>query len=156
MKVWPVDSRETMLKPQDIFAVAAYEYKENLNMVRPAAKKYGVSPERMAYTLMIKQYSDPRLLRIRCGNTLFTIAALPHGFGFVRGYNGDTAPNYVANIVELIESAKKMGFKVLISHGTDAAMKATKLAARKSKRISVRTKFDSHKKMMAVIIGGGV
>ena len=52
MKVWPVDSKKTMLKPQDIFAVAANEYKEGLEAAKEAAKKAGVSPQRMSYTIM--------------------------------------------------------------------------------------------------------
>lgn len=150
MKVWPVDSRQTMLKPQDIFAVAAHEYKEGIESCREPAKKAGVSPERLSYTIMIKEYSDPRLIRIRAGNTLFTIAAFPEGVGFVRGYNGDTAQNYVNNILELTDAAKNMGFRVLLSHTTEAATKAVKLAIRKNKRSDLSAKFDSAQKMLLI------
>ena len=139
-----------MLKPQDIFAVAAHEYKEGLEACREPAKKVGISPERLSYTIMVKEYSDPRLIRIRAGNTLFTIAAFPDGVGFVRGYNADTAPNYVANILELTESAKKMGFSTLLAHTSEAATRAVKLAIRKGARDDLSAVFDSAKKLMVI------
>lgn len=155
MNVWPVDSRQTMLKPQDIFAVAAHEYKEGLEACREAAKKAGVSPERLNYSIMIKEYSDPRLIRIRAGNTLFTIAAFPDEVGFVRGYNADIAPNYVANILELVEAAKKMGFRALVAHTTEVASRAVKLAIRKGSRKDLATAFDSSQKLMVIQIKRG-
>jgi hypothetical protein len=99
--IHPVSSKEHMLSPTDIFVVAAHEYKAGIEECREAAKKAHITAERMSYSVMIKEYSDPRLLRVRAGNTLFTIAAMPHRVGFVRGYNGDTAENYIANMGEL-------------------------------------------------------
>lgn len=155
MNVWPVDSRQTMLKPQDIFAVAAHEYKEGIEACKQAAKKVGISPERLNYTIMIKEYSDPRLIRLRAGNTLFTIAAFPEGVGFVRGYNGDTGPNYIANILEMVEAAKKMGFKLLLSHTTPVATKAVKLAIQKNRRTDMVAEFDSEQELLAIAIKRG-
>lgn len=152
MKVWPVDSRETMLKPQDIFAVAAHEYKEGIEQCKEAAKKVGVSPERMSYSIMVKEYSDPRLIRIRAGNTLFTIAAFPERIGFVRGYNADIAPNYVANIGEFIASAKKMGFNGLIAHATDVVIRAINAAAKRSSLPGVKVSVDKNKKLIFIKI----
>lgn len=155
MNVWPVDSRQTMLKPQDIFAVAAHEYKEGIEACKKAAQQVGVSPERMNYILMVKEYSDPRLLRIRAGNTLFTIAAFPDGIGFVRGYNGDTAQNYIANIIELNMAARRMGFRALLAHGTPAVMKAIKLALRQRKIDDTAVEFDSEQGLIAVAMKRG-
>lgn len=155
MNVWPVDSRQTMLKPQDIFAVAAHEYKEGLEACKQAAKKLGVSPERLNYSIMIKEYSDPRLIRIRAGNTLFTIASFPEGIGFVRGYNGDTANNYIANMLELNLAARKMGFRVLFAHATEPVVKAIKLAMKKSRMDDFAVSFDSEQKLIAVAMKRG-
>jgi hypothetical protein len=139
-----------MLKPQDIFAVAAHEDKEGISICSKAAKKVGISPERMNFILMVKEYSDPRLIRIRAGNTLFTIAAFPDGIGFVRGYNGDTAPNYIANMIELNMAARRMGFKALLAHGSPAVMKAIKLALRQRKIDDTVVQFDHEQGLVAV------
>jgi hypothetical protein len=110
----PVSSKEHELIPTDIFAVAAHEYKEGLEAIHDDAKKAGVSPERLAYTIMLKQYSDPRLVRIRAGNTLFTIAGMPRRMGYVSIYNGDTPNDLIENLEELVQSANKMGFNSLV------------------------------------------
>ena len=67
-----VDSKKHMLKPTDIFAVAAHDIEDRGQHFKKSAKKHGVSSERLLYTILVKQYSDPRLLRIREGNILFT------------------------------------------------------------------------------------
>jgi hypothetical protein len=151
VNVYPVDSKKTMLKPQDIFAVAAHEYKKGLELAKEPAKKAGVSPERMSYTIMLTEYSDPRLIRIRAGNTLFTIAALPDRTGFVRGYNGDTAPNYINNMLELIQAARKMGFDTLLAYTTEPVVRAMKLALRRTSEVKVQ--FDSANQAMVVTTG---
>ena len=73
--VHPVSSKEHMLNPTDIFAVAAHEDKSSQKVVEKAAKKAHVSTERMLYSVMIQEYSGKSLVRVRVGNTLFTIAA---------------------------------------------------------------------------------
>lgn len=152
-KIAPVDSKKKMLTPQDIFVVAAHEYKDGLEAAKDAAKKAKVTPERMSYTVMIREYSDPRLLRVRNGNTLFTIAALPRRIGFVRGYNGDTAQNYVDNIVELISTSRKLGFDFLLAHVTDAAAKAVKLAVRRLRQPEITTEFNPSQEMLVIKTG---
>jgi hypothetical protein len=151
VKVWPVDSKKTMLKPQDIFAVAAHEYKQGLDLAKEPAKKAGVSPERMSYTIMVTEYSDPRLIRVRCGNTLFTIAALPERTGFVRGYNADIAPNYINNMIELAQAARKMGFDTLLAYTTEPVVRALKIALRRTSEVKVQ--FDSANQAMVVTTG---
>jgi hypothetical protein len=151
VKVWPVDSKKTMLNPQDIFVVAASEYKQGLEAAKEAAKKAGVSPERMSYTIMVSEYSDPRLIRIRSGNTLFTIAALPDRTGFVRGYNGDTAPNYINNMIELAQSARKIGFDTLLAFGTPDVVRAIKMGMRRTQGMNIT--FDSSSGAMVITTG---
>jgi hypothetical protein len=92
---------------------------------------------------------------MRAGNTLFTIAAFPDGIGFVRGYNGDTAPNYIANMIELNMAARKMGFRVLLAHGTPAVVKAIKLAMRKRKMDDTAVSFDSEQGLIAIAMKRG-
>ena len=151
MNVYPVDSKKAMLKPQDIFVVASNEYKEGLEAAKEAAKKAGVTPQRMSYTIMVTEYSDPRLIRVRAGNTLFTIAALPERTGFVRGYNADIAPNYINNMIELAQAARKMGFDTLLAFGTPQVVRAIKLAMRRIEGMSIN--FDSTNGAMVIITG---
>jgi hypothetical protein len=56
---------------------------------------------------------DPALIRIRTGNTLYTIAALEGRVGFVFMYNGDVQENVTQNFMEFIQAAYKMGFNIL-------------------------------------------
>lgn len=151
--IHPVSSKEHMLTPTDIFAVAAHEYKQGIEQAREAAKKAHVSAERMSYAIMIKEYSDPRLIRIREGNTLFTIAALPHRFGFVRSYNGDTADNFIENMIVFNQCARKMGFDVLVAHTSPDIVRALKLALRKHKVKGIKSNFDSSQNLFAITTG---
>jgi hypothetical protein len=151
--IHPVSSKEHMLEPTDIFAVAAHEYKEGLAQCAGAAKKHGTSAERMSYSIMLKQYSDPRLIRIRAGNTLFTIAAMPHRVGFVCGYNGDTAENYIQNLMEFNQCARKIGFDVLICTTSPDVVRALKLALRKHKVEGIKSHFDSSSNLFSITTG---
>jgi hypothetical protein len=151
--IHPVSSKEHMLEPTDIFAVAAHEYKQGLEECAQAAKKNGVSAERLSYSIMISQYSDPRLIRIRAGNTLFTIAAMPSRVGYVNGYNGDTGENYVENILEFIYSARKLGFDTLVCSTTPDVVRALKLVFRKHKGNGIKSNFDSANNICAFTTG---
>lgn len=144
-----------MLSPQDIFIVAAHEYKEGIEQCRESAKEHGLSPERLSHAIMIQEYSDPRLIRIRAGNTLFTIAAFPEEIGFVRGYNADTASNYIENIIELTKAARKMGFVALVAHVTTDAARAIELAAKKEKNDDLVVEFDKQSQMIAIALKRG-
>jgi hypothetical protein len=149
-----VSSKEHMLDPKDIFIVAAHEDKRSQQMAAASAKKAKVSTERLVYSIMVKQYSQKSLIRIRAGNTLFTIAAIGGRVGLVQSYNGDTAENFVDNVLEFFHSARKIGFDVLvaITHGPDI-VRVLKLAARKLNDPAVKTKFDSAKGAFAVSTG---
>jgi len=150
----PVSSKEHMLNPTDIFAVAAHEDKHSQKVVQKAAKKGRVSTERMLYSMMIKEYSDKALIRIRAGNTLFTIAAFEGRVGWVRSYNGDTADNLVNNMIEFMQSARKMGFDVLfaITH-TPEIVRVLKMAAKKLNDPAIKTNFNSTNGLFAMSTG---
>jgi hypothetical protein len=151
--IHPVSSKEHMLEPTDIFAVAAYEDKAGIEMCAASAKKHQVSPERLLYSIMIEEYSDPRLIRIREGNTLFTIAAMPHRVGFVRGYNGDTAENYIENMIVCNQAARRLGFDVLVSHTSPDAVRALKIALKRHQVKGIKSHFDSAAKIFSITTG---
>lgn len=152
--IHPVSSKEHMLNPTDIFAVAAHDDKAGQKAVEPSARKAKVSTERMLYSLMIQMYSDKRLIRIRSGNTLFTIAAFKGRVGYVQAYNGDTAENYIENMHQFLASARKMGFDTIVTKThTHDIVRLLKLATRKMKDPAVKTHFDSAHGLFAVSTG---
>lgn len=151
--IHPVSSKEHMLNPTDIFAVAAHEYKYGIEQAQAEAKKHGVSAERMSYSIMIHEYSDKRLIRIREGNTLFTILALPGRVGYVRGYNGDTAENYIENMIIFMQAARRLGFDALISHTTPDVVRALKIALRQHNLGDLKSHFDSSQNMFFLSTG---
>jgi hypothetical protein len=151
--IHPVSSKEHMLNPTDIFAVASHEYKEGIQMCVESAKKHHVSPERILYSIMIQEYSDPRLIRVREGNTLFTIAAMPHRVGFVRGYNGDTAENYIENMIIFNQAARRLGFDILVSHTSPEAVRALKIALKRHQVKGIKSHFDSAAKIFSITTG---
>jgi hypothetical protein len=149
-----VSSKEHMLNPTDIFAVASHEDKYGQKAVTAGAKKAGISPERMLYSIMISEYSNKGLIRIRSGNTLFTIAAFKGRVGMARSYNGDTAENYIENMHQFLMSARKMGFDTLIAFThTPEIVRLLKIATRKMKDPAVKTHFDSAKGIFTVSTG---
>jgi len=149
-----VSSKEHMLNPTDIFVVAAHEDKYSQKIFEKAAKKAHVSNERMLYSVLIKEYSHKGLIRIRDGNTLFTIAALEGRVGFVRSYNGDTASNYIENMHQFMAAARKMGFDFLIATAhTKEIVTLLKLAARKMKDPQVKTHFNVEAGIFTVCTG---
>jgi hypothetical protein len=151
--IHPVSSKEHMLSPTDIFAVAAHEDKAGIQSCVASAKKHHLSPERMLYSIMIKEYSDPRLIRIREGNTLFTIAALPHRVGFVRGYNGDTAENYIENMIIFNQACRKLGFDILLSHTSPMVVRAIKIALNKHNLKGIKSYFNSEDNLFSITTG---
>lgn len=142
-----------MLKPTDIFAVAAHDIKDRGQHLKKSSKKHGVSSERLLYTILVKQYSDPRLLRIREGNILFTIAAMPQRIGIVQIYNGDVEENYSANILEFLGASRKMGFDVLLFMADLETAKALKIVQKKYKEHDSKFHFDSNASMVSVRLG---
>lgn len=142
-KIHPVDSKQHMLNPADIFIVAAHEYKSGQKKFSDAAKKAHVSPERMLYAVLVQEYSVKSLIRIREGNTLYTIAAVGERVGLVNIYDGDTDNNYTANISQFILASKKIGFDYLtILPFETKSINSLKLFAKEAKLEGVKTHFD--------------
>lgn len=121
MDIHQVNSQEAMLNESDIVLVAAH-MTDPTQEINEAAKKNGVTAERMLYTIYIQQMQDPALIRIRNGNTLFTIAALEGRVGFVFVYNGDAQENVAQNFMEFIQAAYKMGFNILVVNCADDSL----------------------------------
>lgn len=121
MDIHQVNSQETMLSESDIVLVAAH-MTDPSQEIAESAKENGVTPERMLYTMYIQQMQDPALIRIRNGNTLYTIAALEGRVGFVFMYNGDVQENVTQNFMEFIQAAYKMGFNILAINCVDNSL----------------------------------
>lgn len=113
MNIHQVDNKEAMLNESDIVIVAAH-LTEATPEIKDSAKQHGVSVERLLYTAYLQEMQNPALIRIRDGNTLFTIAALPERYGYVSMYNGDTENNVATNFSQFSQAAYSMGFNVLI------------------------------------------
>ena len=153
-KIHPVDSKQHMLNPADIFIVAAHEYKNGQKKLADAAKKAHVSPERMLYAVLVQEYSVKSLIRIREGNTLYTIAAVGERVGLVNIYDGDTDNNYTANISQFILASKKMGFDYLtIIPNEPKSVTALKLFAKEVKLEGVKTHFDKDNTVFTINTG---
>jgi hypothetical protein len=125
MNIHQVNSKETMLSESDIVIVAAHM--ADPSEVKKEANKLGVSSERLLYTIYVQEMQNPALIRIRDGNTLFTIAALPERYGYVSMYNGDIDKNVATNFSQFLQAAYKMGFNVLfVKCGDDSLNKSAK------------------------------
>ena len=122
MNIHQVNSKETMLNENDIVIVSTY-MTDTPPKIKNAAKKNGLSTERLVYTIYLQQMQNPSLIRIREGNTLFTIAALPERYGYVSIYNGDTNNSISTNISNFTQSAYKIGFNILMLKGMDESLK---------------------------------
>lgn len=121
MNIHQVNSKETMLSENDIVIVAAY-MAEATPEVKASAKKHGLSKERLLHTVYVQEMQNPALIRIRDGNTLFTIAALENRYGYVSMYNGDTENNVATNFAQFTQASYKMGFNVLIVNCVDDSL----------------------------------
>jgi len=109
--VHPVDSKETMLSENDIVIVAAHN--TDLKRYQGAAKKHGVTAERLAYMAFAQVLQNPALILVREGNTFFPIAALKDRIGYVYVFHADTKENSKDNLKVFLEAAYKMGFNRL-------------------------------------------
>lgn len=121
MDIKPIDSKKKMLSEGDILVVAAHEAYPD-EEIKASAEQHGVSPERLRFTIFAREIQNPALIRIRDGNTLFTIAGLEDRHGFVFMYNGDTENNVGENFVKFMQSAQKFGFNYLAVRCEDSSL----------------------------------
>jgi hypothetical protein len=146
----PVSSKKHELIPSDIFAVAAHENKEVTEEIRQAAKKAEVSTERLVYSIMLKQYGDPNLIRLRVGNTLFTITGMPRRMGYVNIYNGDTQSDLIENLEKFIQSANKMGFNSLVGKADKENAQSVAAFLKKKNNEGFRVHFNLPDNVFAI------
>lgn len=121
MDIHQVNSKDTMLSESDIVLVAAH-MTDPTPEINDSAKEHGVTAERLLYTIYVQQMQNPALIRIRDGNTLFTITALENRVGYVFMYNGDVQENVATNFDQFLQAAYKMGFNVLVVNSVDDAL----------------------------------
>lgn len=121
MDIHQVNSKETSLNENDIVIVSAF-MTDATDEIKESAKKHGVTPERLLYTIYVQQMQNPALIRVREGNTLFTIAALEGRQGVVMMYNGDVEENVAVNFEQFLQASYKMGFNVLIVKCVDDSL----------------------------------
>ena len=121
MKIHPVDSKKKMLSEGDILVVAAHEAFPS-EEVDASAKQHGISPERLKFTIYGQEIKNPALIRIRDGNTLFTIAGSGDRQGVVFMYNGDTENNVAENFIKFLDAAHHMGFNFLAVRCEDVSL----------------------------------
>lgn len=154
MNVHFVDSKKHMLSPNDIFIVASHEVKDGLAQYEETSKKFGVSPERLQYTAMVKMFQDPKAIRVREGNTLFTIKPLPQRGGYVENFNADVPKNYIDNLISFFYAARKMGFDFLFARAaTDSMKRILDAAVKKGNNPDVKVFFEPKSKMFVVKTG---
>ncbi len=115
MKTQLVDSKKESLDPNEILIIAAHKNKKLAQEYKKQAKKSdGISAERLLYTIYVKEIQNPSLVRLKEGNTLFSIAPMPQRVGVVSIFNGDTEKNLKQNLVETFVAAQRLGFDFLI------------------------------------------
>jgi hypothetical protein len=86
------------------------------------------------YTIFDKLFTQPNIIRLREGNTLFTITAGENGALFLM-FDADTPNNTINNITVTCEAARKMGFKKLVAPvENDMVKKMSKRAFEKNKK----------------------
>ena len=110
-----IDSNKKKLSPEDILVIAAHHYKAGINTIKniPSHGK-GISPERVMHTIFVKEVSDPSVIRLRQGNSLYSVFPAEERIAFLHAYNGDTYKNYVDNTAKVFEAMYKLGFNYLV------------------------------------------
>ena len=97
-----VDSKQTMLEPQDIIGIAAmnldspFDYNQVVNAIG-------------------EELNMEETLYLREGNTLFILHKVAPGKAFFRALNADTANNFLQNSMTFIVACNKLGFDTVAS-----------------------------------------
>jgi len=109
-----VNSSDKTLPPEEILRIAAYNDKPGIETVKKKMKDKGVSPERILFTIYVKEMQNPSMIRLQEGNSLFVIISMKEGRGLITSYNADKLFNFLENLRTAIEASRKMGFKELM------------------------------------------
>jgi len=113
--------------------VAVHDHKDVADdYYKKAGSPKQITPEMLLYTIFDKLFTQPNIIRLREGNTLFTLTPTEEGAMFMM-FDADTPNNTIHNLIVTGEAAKKMGFKRLI--GTSGNPTVTKLIKRAFDRL---------------------
>lgn len=154
MEIGLVDSKQHMLDPNDILIAAAHDVNFKSEKLDKSAKEHGMSSERLKYIYMLKLFQNPKVIRIREGNTLFIIHPLANRAGYFESFNGDTYPNYINNAIQFFYAARKIGFDFLFTKTpSEEAVRVLKLVIKKGKEPNAKTFFHSKTKFFGVKTG---
>ena len=143
MKPHHVNSKQHMLSNTDIMLVAAHDHPETAKKnYKQAGSPKQITPELLMYTIFDKLFTQPNIIRLREGNTLFTITAGEKGALFMM-FDADTPNNTINNITVTCEAARKMGFKKLVAPvENDMVKKMSKRAFEKNKKAGDKYNVD--------------
>jgi hypothetical protein len=135
MKPHHVNSKQYMLSNNDILLVAAHDHPESAKKhYKSAGSPKQITPELLIYAIFDRLFTQPNVVRLREGNTLFTITAGEKASLFMM-FDADTPNNTINNITVTCEAARKMGFKKLIAPvENDMVKKMSKRAFDKNKK----------------------
>jgi len=111
MKPHHVNSKQHMLSNNDILLVAAWDHSD---AAEAAYKKAGspeqITPQMLMYTIFHQLFTQPNVVRLREGNTLFTLFPEKDS-ALLMLFDADTPSNSVNNIVQFGKASQKLGFK---------------------------------------------
>jgi hypothetical protein len=133
-----VNSKQHMLSNNDILLVSAHDHPES---AEKAYKKAGspaqATPELLMYTIFNQLFVQPNVIRLREGNTLFTLTPGEKETVMLM-FDADTPGNTVNNIAEFFKASQKMGFKKLIGQSEKPII--NKMIRRAFEKLSIKNK----------------
>lgn len=104
-----VDSKKTKLGVEAI-------------IVASAAETDASQPVATVYAAVVKELNIKGTIPIQEGNTLFIIHHIASRVGFFRALNADVARNYLANSLEFVKAAYKLGYDELVTEFDDPSI----------------------------------
>jgi S-adenosylmethionine synthetase len=143
MKPHHVNSKQHLLSNNDILLVAAHDHPESAKEhYKNAGSPKQINAQMLLFTIFSKLFTQQNVIRLREGNTLFTITAGEKGALFMM-FDADTPNNTINNITVTCEAARKMGFKKLVAPvENEMVKKMSKRAFEKNKKAGDKYNVD--------------
>jgi hypothetical protein len=111
MKPHHVNSKQHMLSNNDILLVSAWDHSDAAEMAyKKAGSPEQITPQMLMYTIFHQLFTQPNVVRLREGNTLFTLFPEKDS-ALLMLFDADTPSNTVNNIVQFGKAAQKLGFR---------------------------------------------
>lgn len=150
MTVHHVNSKHYQLSTTDILLVAAHDHPDQAAMhYKDAKSPKNASPVQLMYTIFHQIYVNPKLLRMREGNTLFVIQPGKDGGCVMMVFDGDTPNNTIKNLATACEAARNLGFtKIVLPYDNHLMLQMGKRAFDKFHKPG--DKFSSTKDLVVV------